>query len=201
MYVGHLVWRFKLVGLLLVAFLSFNAVSNANVQVANLKQDLELVARELASLRTEVELLRRENAQLRVNFEEATRTAKAKNGGSQGQFLQLDSRIRNLENRISANTQSIQGLKSSFDKNLNDLVIKMNKNFDQIGSRSSSNSSTPVFSSDYPENGLVHKVEKGETVSSIAKKYNSKIKWIIDANQIPDPTKVFAGKELFVPQK
>jgi LysM repeat protein len=47
----------------------------------------------------------------------------------------------------------------------------------------------------------VHKVEKGETVSSIAKKYESKVKWIIDANQIADPTKVFVGKELFVPQK
>ena len=35
---------------------------SANVQVANLKQDLELVAREVAGLRTEVELLRRENA-------------------------------------------------------------------------------------------------------------------------------------------
>jgi LysM repeat protein len=58
-----------------------------------------------------------------------------------------------------------------------------------------------TFSSDYPQKGFVHKVEKGETVSSIAKKYESKVKWIIDANQIADPTKVFVGKELFVPQK
>jgi tRNA U34 5-carboxymethylaminomethyl modifying enzyme MnmG/GidA len=29
----------------------------------------------------------------------------------------------------------------------------------------------------------------------------SKIKWIIDANQISDPTKVNAGRELFVPQQ
>ena len=52
------------------------------------------------------------------------------------------------------------------------------------------------LSSDYPQKGFVHKVEKGETVSSIAKKYESKVKWIIDANQIADPTKVFVGKEL-----
>ena len=58
-----------------------------------------------------------------------------------------------------------------------------------------------TFSTDYPQKGFVHKVEKGETVSSIAKKYESKIKWIIDANQIVDPTKVYVGKELFVPQK
>ena len=40
--------------------------TSANVQVANLKQDLELISREVAGLRSEVELLRRENAQLRV---------------------------------------------------------------------------------------------------------------------------------------
>ena len=40
---------------------------------------------------------------------------------------------------------------------------------------------------------FVHKVEKGETVSSIAK-YESKVSWIINANQIADPTKVLLEK-------
>ena len=44
------------------------------------------------------------------------------------------------------------------------------------------------------------KVEKGETVSSIAKKYTSSVTWIINANQIVDPKKVNVGKELFIPQ-
>ena len=47
------------------------ALGSVNLQLANLKQDMELVSRELAGLRTEVELLRRENAQLRV-FRRAT---------------------------------------------------------------------------------------------------------------------------------
>ena len=55
------------------------------------------------------------------------------------------------------------------------------------------------FSDDFPQKGFVHKVKKGETVSSIAQKYNSKVKWIIDANLIVDPTRVFEGKDLFVP--
>ena len=66
----------------------------------------------------------------------------------------------------------------------------------------SSTSQVPAqtFSTDYPQRDL-STGWKGETVSSIAKKYESKIKWIIDANQIVDPTKVYVGKELFVPQK
>jgi LysM repeat protein len=59
----------------------------------------------------------------------------------------------------------------------------------------------PTFDQDYPQKGFVHVVEKGETISSIAKKYKSQTKWIINANQIVDPKKVFVGKELFVPQK
>ena len=44
-------------------------------------------------------------------------------------------------------------------------------------------------------------LKKGETVSSIAKKYSSQVKWIINANQIADPKKFLLEKELFVPQK
>jgi LysM repeat protein len=57
------------------------------------------------------------------------------------------------------------------------------------------------FTDDYPKDkGFVHVVGKGETISSIALKYKSKIPWILSANRISDPTKVHVGKELFVPQ-
>ena len=83
-----------------------------------------------------------------------------------------------------------------FPKGKNKAISQVSKS-----SSSGSSSSAKTFSSDYPQTGFVHKVEKGETVSSVALKYKSKIKWIIDANQIGDPTKVFVGKELFVPQQ
>jgi LysM repeat protein len=79
----------------------------------------------------------------------------------------------------------------------------MNQGFEQLTkiNQPSTSYPEPTFSNDYPKNGFVHKVEKGETVSSIAQKYKSKVSWIIDANQITDPNKVFVGKELFVPLK
>ena len=77
----------------------------------------------------------------------------------------------------------------------------MNRGFEEVSKVPATPTSLPSFSTDYPQKGFVHKVEKGETVSSIAKKYESKVTWIINANQIADPTKVFVGKELFVPQK
>jgi LysM repeat protein len=173
---------------------------NANVQLANMKQDLELIAREVAGLRTEVELLRRENAQLRIALNQVSQGASNRKEDSQGMLIQVDSRVRKLESRISSNEGNTAKLQNSFDEKIRELIKQMNKNFEKVASTPAS-PVLPSFSTDYPQNGFVHKVEKGETVSSIASKYKSKVKWIIDANQIVDPTKVFIGKELFVPQK
>ncbi len=173
---------------------------HANVQLANMKQDLELIAREVAGLRTEVELLRRENAQLRIALNQVSQGASNRNEDSQGILVQVDSRVRKLETRITSNESNTAKLQNSFDEKIRELIKQMNKNFEKVTS-SPAHTATPSFSTDYPQNGFVHKVEKGETVSSIASKYESKVKWIIDANQIVDPTKVFIGKELFVPQK
>ena len=173
---------------------------NVNVQLANLKQDMELVSRQVVGLRSEVELLRRENAQLRVSVEQLSRR---QNSASGSLTQQVDTRLQELERRASQGEKEQIALKKHIDKKFKDLVAEMNKAISQVNKSSSSASSTPAktFSSDYPQKGFVHKVERGETVSSVALKYKSKIKWIIDANQIGDPTKVFVGKELFVPQQ
>ena len=172
---------------------------NPNIQLANLKQDMELVSRELAGLRTEVELLRRENAQLRVSVEQLSR--RQSSNASAGSAKQ-EGRLQALERRASQSEKGQVALQQNMDKKIKELIGEMNKVITQVN-KPSGGGSSPVtsFSDDYPQKGFVHKVERGETVSSIAQKYKSRVKWIIDANQIVDPTKVFVGKELFVPQK
>ena len=172
-----------------------------NVQVANLKQDLELISRELAGLRSEVELLRRENAQLRVVVDSVSKKSKSEQGVSSSQMVQIDGRLSSLEKRVQSNAVSQGKIQTSFNQQIQELIKQMNNGFEKISKSTVSQVPAQTFSTDYPQKGFVHKVERGETVSSIAKKYESKIKWIIDANQIVDPTKVYVGKELFVPQK
>ena len=172
-----------------------------NVQVANLKQDLELISRELAGLRSEVELLRRENAQLRVVVDSVSKKSKSEQGVSSSQMVQIDGRLSSLEKRVQSNAVSQGKIQTSFNQQIQELIKQMNNGFEKISKSTVSQAPAQTFSTDYPQKGFVHKVERGETVSSIAKKYESKIKWIIDANQIVDPTKVYVGKELFVPQK
>ena len=182
-------------------FLLSPFTSWGNVQVANLKQDLELISRELAGLRSEVELLRRENAQLRVVVDSFSKKTNSDQGISAAQVIQINSRLSSLEKRVQANTGSQATMQTSVNQQMQELIKQMNDGFETVSKSTVTPTPAKTFSTDYPQKGFVHKVEKGETVSSIAKKYESKVKWIIDANQIADPTKVFVGKELFVPQK
>ena len=48
---------------------------------------------------------------------------------------------------------------------------------------------------------IIHIVKRGDTVKSIAKKYGSRVKWIVDANQMTDPEKIKVGEKISVPQK
>jgi len=182
--------------------LSF-AQDNSRIVLANLKQDLELITREVNSLRSEVEMLRRENAQLRVVFDQAQRSRSQSGDQDNIHYLELQNKVQALDVSFRQSERNRSSTHEELNKKLHQIVEQMNSGFEQVASVKSSpaNASGPSFSSDYPKNGFVHKVEKGETVSSIAQKYSSKVSWIIDANQIADPTKVFVGRELFVPQK
>ena len=48
---------------------------------------------------------------------------------------------------------------------------------------------------------IIHIVKRGDTVKSIAKEYGSRVKWIVDANQLTDPKKIKVGEKIKVPQK
>ena len=183
-------------------FLSlFGFGQNERLMMANLKQDLELINREVTGLRSEVELLRRENAQLRVALEQVSRSPKTNQ--QTGLVLELQNRIQALELSLKQSERARESMQDGVNQKFQQMIEQMNLGFEQVTNQNKqkSVSQPPSFSTDYPKNGFVHKVEKGETVSSIAQKYQSKVSWIIDANQIADPTKVFVGRELFVPQK
>ena len=187
-----------LLAFMLPAFTCLSQVDN-KILLANLKQDIELVNREVTGLRSEVEMLRRENAQLRVVVDQSIRSKRE--GQKSGQVLELQNRLQALELAFRQSERARVTTQEEINKKFQQIIEQMNRGFDQVTQSSNSSTQTPTFSNDYPKNGFVHKVEKRETVSSIAQKYKSKVSWIINANQIADPNKVFVGRELFVPQK
>jgi len=193
-----------LIGVLLfVGAFSSAVAADTNVRLANLTQDLELISRQVANLRSEVEILRRENAQLRIVAEQAVKTQGVSTGSLQEFARQMDGRLESLRVDISKNKTGAEALRRHVDAGLQRLIKQMNAGFASYSGGSPSAPPPPSvkFTDDYPKDkGFVHVVGKGETISSIALKYKSKIPWILSANRIADPTKVHVGKELFVPQ-
>ena len=189
--------------LLFVGTFSSAVAADTNVRLANLTQDLELISRQVANLRSEVEILRRENAQLRIVAEQATKTQGVSTGSLQEFARQMDGRLESLRVDIAKNKTGGEALQRNVDSRFQKLIKQMNAGFAAYNGGSPSVASPPPvkFTDDYPKDkGFVHVVGKGETISSIALKYKSKIPWILSANRISDPTKVHVGKELFVPQ-
>ena len=92
--------KIKTFGLFILVFAtllagSLCAQSDAKILLANLKQDLELVSRDLNGLRGEVEMLRRENAQLSVAIQQDNRS---KDSSLQsGIVFELQNRLQALE--------------------------------------------------------------------------------------------------------
>jgi LysM repeat protein len=57
----------------------------------------------------------------------------------------------------------------------------------------------PVFSEDFPKQGISYAVQKGDTLALIAKKTGGKSQDIINANKLADPSKIRIGQKLFIP--
>jgi LysM repeat protein len=51
-----------------------------------------------------------------------------------------------------------------------------------------------------PRTGIRYKVRAGDTLSTIARRNNSKVDWILRANQMDNPNALRVDDEIFIPQ-
>ena len=173
------------------------------MRVANLAQDLGIVMREVRTLRLEVESLRSENATLRKQV--------ASIGGVRAQLTVINdnllSQVSALKKEIAAGgaqvrkevltevAKQIRALGEQTDDTLKSILNAINMQ------PSAGSVEEPVtFDKDYPEQGIVYQVQSGDTLIDIAKKLNSRVTWIQNANMIADRNKLQAGQSLFIPQ-
>ena len=172
---------------------------NLRVSVANLSQDVNLLAQQLKSLRLEMEDMRRENAKLRAQV-----TAASSNRDTQAQLSNLSTAVDSMrrEYRQADEAQKTQ------------IIAEVSRQIDALGKETQSalNSvaravdsaptvSTPVhFTADYPQTGTSYVVRSGDTLSGIARKHGSTVKHIQNANQIANPAKdLRVGETIFIP--
>jgi nucleoid-associated protein YgaU len=167
-----------------------------NVEVANLREDVRLLAQRVGELQLRVEELEREKAQLAQRLE-----------GSKAEAVtvaQLNDAVADLEKQIRAastatKNETLQQVAAQMEK----LARQTNAALDALGGRGApaGGGSAPqtVFRDDFPKEGVEYVVEKGDTLALIAKKTGAKQSDIINANKISEPSKIRVGQKLFIP--
>lgn len=174
-------------------------VTPANVQLANLRSDVDRLDQVVRSLRLEVEALRRENREL-------TEWVRAQLGSGSESVSpeQLNAILKTFEQRIqSANQASRQSVVNEVSREIESLAEKTQK---AINALAKSLEGQPqleqvvVFSDDYPRTGTSYTVQGGDSISGIARKLGSRVEWIRNANRLASDV-IYPGQELFIPLK
>ena len=174
-------------------------VSSVNVQLANLRSDVDRLDQVVRSLRLEVEALRRENREMQDWVKQTLA------GSSDGvSSTELNAILKEFERKIqSVNQASRQALINEVSKEIETLTAQTQKAIDALAKSVEGQPALPkvvVFSDDYPQTGTSYTVKSGDTLAGIARALGSKVDWIRTANRLSSDV-IYPGQELFIPLK
>ncbi len=187
--------RVALFLILLVAGISSGfaqpGVNNLAVDVANLREDIRLLAQRVGELTLTVEQLSRENSTLRSHASQSFVTVSQLNES----VADLN---RTLQTGLAAQKRDIlQQVAGQMER----LGKQTQAALDAIAKGQATRPPVQTdFKDNFPKQGVNYTVQSGDTLSGIAQKNNSSVQDIINANKITDPTKLQVGQSLFIPQ-
>jgi LysM repeat protein len=185
----------------IASVLLFSVLSNAlysqnqdlRTSVADLTQDFSALDRQVRSIQFELELLK-EN-QNSEPTDKAIRLLNAK-------ILKVENELKNLRIEMAQRDRALgEQLLSKVTARLDEYFKSLNQSMG--ASQMAESVSQPLeFSDDYPKTGLSYEVQPGDTLSQIALKFGSTVRFIQDANQIKDPARdLRVGDTIFIPLK
>ncbi len=172
---------------------------NVRVAIANLNQDVSQLGQQMKALRLEMEDMRRDNARLRAQV-----AAASSNQDTQNQITNLSSAIETLRREYrQADELQKQQIITEVSRQIDALAKETQGAINSVARAVDAQPqvSAPVhFSDDYPKTGITYTVRSGDTLSKIARKNGSTIKYIQNANQIVNPAKdLHVGQTIFIP--
>lgn len=173
---------------------------NLHARVVNLTEDVQCLRQQIGQTNAAMEELQANQRMMQKHVDECIATVKA---------------VTPQLNTLAANRDALylkqkREILAEVAKQLDSLLEKLEKqNQRTLQTLSKTTSSTTPhantaktnFSNDYPKNGVVYTVQKGDSLSLIAQKHGATIKDIQNANHIVNPTDLQAGQTLFIPQK
>lgn len=180
-------------GLLLTVLVGSAQGTTVRAEFANMREDVRGLIQRVGELTLRVEQLERENEALRRGADSAA--------SSFATVEQLSDAMADLS-RVAkaAATQSKNEVMKDVSKQMSKLARQTNAAIDSLAKGMAQRPAVQTqFSDDYAKEGTSYTVQKGDTLSSIAKRTDSRVKDIINANTIPDPTRIQVGQTLFIP--
>lgn len=185
-----------------LAFLFLNtAILSAGLQevVADLKEDLQISTQEIGKLRLEVEELNRSLEKMKNTLSHLKSESANLDKRETTRHESLVDVMKTIETNLNAQRQTIAKEINErlevFSKRTHDAIKSMAKSVEEKPHEE------PVFSNNYPKEGIAYTVKKGDTLSVIALKNNSSTRYIMDANRIADAKHIRPGQLIFIPQK
>jgi LysM repeat protein len=192
--------------MLTCAVLAANAAAPrapAQVQLADVQEDVRGLTQRVNDLSLRVEQLEHEDSELKAKISAAE--------GSRDSVTtaQLNSAVADLNASVaSAVAASKSEILQKVAVQMESLAKQTNAALDSIARQSGtaatrgpaqSPSPRPTFSEAYSKQGVSYTVQKGDSIGIIAKKTGAKTQDIIDANKLTDPSRIQVGQVLFVP--
>lgn len=163
------------------------------LDLANLREDVRGLSQRVGELSLRLEQLERDNNELRGRAGATEKTYVTLN--------QLNDALTDLDHTLKAaiansKNETLQQVSGQVEK----LAKQTNAAIDSLAKGMATR--TPVqtsFSEEYAKEGISYTVQKGDTLAVIAKKTGAKQQDIINANKIPDASKIQVGQTLFIP--
>lgn len=163
------------------------------IELANLREDVRLLAQRTGELALRVEQLERENAELRRQT--------AGDAQTYATVVQVNEAVAELNRAIrmasaGAKNETLQQVSVQMEK----LAKQTNAAIDSLAKGMATRATVQTtFSEDFSKEGISYTVQRGDTLAVIARNTGAKVQDIINANKISDPSRIQVGQTLFIP--
>ena len=171
----------------------FSVSATAQVELANLREDVRGLNQRLGELSLRMEQVERENEDLRRKQGAADK--------GHATIAQLNDAVADLNRVIksavaSSKNETLQQVATQMER----LGKQTNAALDSLAKAQATRPAVNTsFSEDFPKEGVSYTVQKGDTLAVIARKTGAKQQDIINANKITDPSRIMLGQTLFIP--
>jgi len=179
-----------------------SAQSGTELQrISDLEQDVQALNEKIGQMNIQMETMRRDNDALRAQLAASASGIKTNPPAGAGfvTTTQLDAQLANLRaEMMRAQTAQKDEIVDEVSRQMERLAQQTQQ---AIQAQAAPADNGPKFSDNFPKTGIPYTVQKGDTISGIAHRFNASVDDIVNANRIADPTKLKVGQKIIIPQR